>query len=108
MENRWITRKPLERRVNLRFEDGRVTTGVARNISLGGMFVDSPNVPPLDTMVDLSFVLVDGDLDDAQYHRVPGQVVHVTPQGAGIMFCDFNPQTVRRMRDALYGRTDAA
>ncbi|HEX9627417.1 MAG TPA: PilZ domain-containing protein [Acidiferrobacterales bacterium] len=106
MENRWITRKPLDRRVNLRLPDGSTRTGVVHNISLGGMFVSFADVPALDTMVDLSFEL--DDAEDGQFHRIPSQVVHVTPRGAGIMFCDFNPRTVRRMRETLYGRHDAA
>lgn len=101
MEHRWIARKPLDCRVMLRLPGGEQVQGSARNISLGGMFVETDERVSIDAMVDMVFTL--DSRDGRVYHRLPGQVVHVGRNGLGIMFCDFNPDTVRTMREILYG-----
>jgi len=59
------------------------------------------NGPPPDTVVEIDFTLRSGE--DAVHHRLPAQIVHVSADGAGLMFCDFDAHTVRSMRAMLYG-----
>jgi hypothetical protein len=100
MEHRWTERQPADCSVVLELPRGGQVLAYARNISLGGMFVVSNTAPPpLESLVDLEFTLTrDGK---AQHHHLPGQIVHVSEDGIGVMFCDFDATTVRHMRDIL-------
>ena len=100
MENRWVKRTPIDCEVNLQSSRGVTCQAHARNISLGGMYVTaSTQELPVDSLVDLDFTLyVHGKVS---HHHIPAQVVHESEEGAGIMFCDFDPAAMRSMRRML-------
>lgn len=108
MEHRWSERRPIACQVWFTYpKSGRRVQGVAKNISLGGMFIETgPDSPPVDALIELSFSFDSGG--DAVHSHVLGQVVHTTPQGAGIMFCDLGVQQLRSMREAIYGKEKRA
>lgn len=103
MEHRWSQRRPVQCEVQITYpRNGQRTRGTARDISIGGIFVETgPETPPVDALVELSFSL-HSDADIMHKH-ILGQVVHVSPTGVGIMFCDLGVQDVRFMRAFLYG-----
>jgi c-di-GMP-binding flagellar brake protein YcgR len=103
MENRWVQRQPTDCEVILETPEAGQIRARARNISLGGMFlVTDTETPPIESLVDLDFTLLNADL--AVHHHLPGQVVHTSGEGVGVMFCDFNPATLSSMRKTLASR----
>lgn len=108
MEHRWSERRPACCPVRFTYpQSGRRVQGVARNISLGGMFIETgPDTPPVGALIELSFSFDAGA--DTVHSHVLGQVVHTTPQGAGVMFCDLGVPLVRTLREAIYGEEKRA
>ncbi len=102
MENRWSPRTTSRCEVTVRPPGQRPFQARARDISLGGMFLaDVRNLPVPDTVVELDFMLSRGA--DTVRHRIPAQIVHVSEDGAGLMFCNFDAPSVTSMRKMLYG-----
>lgn len=102
MENRWVQRQPADCKVVVESPKiGKIHTQ-ARDISLGGMFlVTDTSKLPIEGLVDLDFTLQRSGLP--VHHRLTGQVVHASPEGIGVMFCDFDSGTLRSMRKTLAG-----
>ncbi len=71
--------------------------GVARNISPGGLFVETPVTQPIGSKVRVTFSSGDGEMSavgEVRYvcHRVgrrPGQDVHASVHGMGVRFLYF-------------------
>ncbi|MHB8455022.1 MAG: PilZ domain-containing protein [Acidiferrobacterales bacterium] len=102
MENRWSPRTASRCEVTVRPPGQRPYQARARDISLGGLFLaDVRNFPVPDTVVELDFTLSSGA--DSAHHRIPAQIVHVSEDGAGLMFCNFDASSVSSMRNMLYG-----
>jgi type IV pilus assembly protein PilZ len=68
--------------VSCEVRDGAVFTGVAKDISIGGMFVESTEVVPFGTEVTIvgHFAGTKADL------RLPGIVRWAKPDGFGVQF----------------------
>lgn len=99
-QQRWSTRLPLELDVALYGEGARVLAARTRNISLGGMFVQTFEPLFLDAMVVTAFGF--RNQDDRAYYRLPATVVRAAEDGVGLMFNRFDVETVRSLRQALY------
>lgn len=103
MENRWAQRQPTDCEVILKTPEAGQIRARAQNISLGGMFlVTDTESLSIESLVDLDFTLLDANL--AVHHHLPGQVVHASGEGMGVMFCDFDPATLSSMRKTLASR----
>ena len=100
MEHRWSMRKPITNSVMLKGTPFGVIQVSARDISLGGMYVDTGKKPlHLNATVDLAF-MVSGD-NERQVCVVPAVVVRTTDEGAGLMFQRFAPSTFRLLGSLL-------
>jgi hypothetical protein len=101
-DHRWSSRVPLQIDVAIH-NDSRMAPlhFESRDISLGGIFVETGSmVLPLNAFVVLSFTLTAGErIVD---YRLPALVVRNTRDGAGLMFQEFDPNTVRSLREMLY------
>ncbi len=81
-EKRVHPRIPINVDVSCEMKDGAAVTGVAKDLSLGGMFIESEQAPPFGT--DLTIV---GRLPGASSEsRLPGVVRWTKPGGFGIQF----------------------
>lgn len=67
------------------------------DISIGGAFLKTENVPPqISTQVTLGLCM---DTDDGeQVYTLSGVVVHRSEQGAGVRFEGYDSETVRCLR----------
>lgn len=101
-EHRWSPRWAVETGLNVYSHGQRPWPGRIRNLSIGGMFakIDAKTLSPND-LVDVAFVLHHGDVAVATHHRLPARVMWVGPDGAGLMFTDFRPETLQVLRAAL-------
>lgn len=100
MEHRWSTRKPCPCTVVIDSPYVGTVAATARNIGLGGMFVEVGGLAlPLNTPVRVGF-----SLDHHEYgerFRLPAMVVRRAPEGLAIMFLDTTPALVGSLRRAL-------
>ncbi len=104
-QQRWSARLPVTLEVAL-YDLSAQPVGArpllmrARNISVGGMFIETDTPLPPDTTVVLAFGL---RLKDQQpYYRLPATVVHVAPDGMGMMFNSFDRELVNSLRRILH------
>ncbi len=101
MEHRWSIRLPVMGSIIVNSPPVGTITANLRDISLGGVFVDPGRKPlPVNAPVILSFSLNRRDRID--YFRLHAMVVRATEAGAGLMFLDHDPESVRPLRDMLY------
>lgn len=100
-DHRWSTRLPLELEVKV-FDGGQpVVQGHTHNIGIGGMFVQTNRYKlPLNSQIAVAFS-VDAP-GGASHHRLPATVIWSSDEGAGLMFTDFNVETVHTLREILY------
>ncbi|MBI3897088.1 MAG: PilZ domain-containing protein [Gammaproteobacteria bacterium] len=104
MDHRWSARQALALPVKL-FNDGEaVALGYTHNVGIGGMFVKLQSVKidklPENAHVSVAFsVNTEGS---TSHHRLPATVIWSGESGAGLMFTDFNVETVHTLRDILY------
>ncbi|HPC47232.1 MAG TPA: PilZ domain-containing protein [Deltaproteobacteria bacterium] len=93
-EKRRYTRKPL--RVEARYQDssGRVLKGIVRNVSIGGVFIETPRPLERGEVIHLSLDAVDlGKVID-----VEGRVVRSEPErGMGIEFLDQENKDIKKL-----------
>jgi Tfp pilus assembly protein PilZ len=93
-QKREHSRKPL--RVEARFQDKneKVLKGVVRNISIGGVFIETPHPLERGELVRLSMDATDvGKVID-----VAGKVVRQVPEmGMGIEFMDKDNKDIRQL-----------
>jgi len=90
MEHRSGDRRPLDCAATVIGSNGRVTRGVVRDISLGGIFVE------MGVAGRRRFDRVDVRFDfcapgERRIYRVTAMVVRKTPHGLGLMFDRFRP-----------------
>lgn len=100
MEHRWSMRKPVASSVMVKSNSMGVIQGRVRDVSLGGIYVDTGNKPlDINSSVDLAFV------ESAEPAKrvcvVPAVVVRTTNEGAGLMFNRFAPSTFRMLQSLL-------
>lgn len=99
-QQRWSMRLPLELDVALYGDGARVLAARTRNVSLGGMFVQT--FEPLFLGAGIVAAFGFRHLDDRTYYRLPATVVRVGEDGVGLMFNRFDVETVRSLRHSLY------
>jgi len=103
MEHRWSSRRPVDGEVTLSHPRYGLIRGIVRDISIGGMFVETGRVElPVNTPLVVSFRLRNGDLSD--HYRLHAMVVRATDHGAALMYLDSSADTVRLLRQMLYGQ----
>lgn len=100
MEHRWSMRKPITSSVLLKGTPFGVIQVRAKDISLGGMYIDTGRKPlHVNATVDLAFM--DAEESEQQVCVVPAVVVRATDEGAGLMFQRFAPSTFRLLGSLL-------
>lgn len=100
MEHRWSMRKPIANSVMLKGTPFGVIQVRAKDISLGGMYVDTGKKPlNINASVDLAFTVTEES--ERKVCVVPAVVVRTTDEGAGLMFHRFAPSTFRLLGSLL-------
>ncbi len=98
--HRWSERQPIAMEVKLASGDEAPLHGSTQNVGLGGMLVELgasrlyPNV-----QVIASFPLAPSN--PAARRQLLATVVWTSGSKVGLMFDDFNPDTLRSIRDVL-------
>lgn len=103
-DHRWSSRQALTVPVKL-FEGGEpLGQGRTHNLGIGGMFVEfsAPRTRHLPTNAALSVAFSVTSKGNTSHHRVPATVIWSGERGAGLMFTDFNLETVHTLREILY------
>jgi len=100
-DHRWSARQAITFPVKLYSGGEPVGQGRAHNVGIGGMFVEIAGRPlPAERDVQVAFsVDVNGIMT---HHRLPATVIWEGDRGAGLMFTDFNVETVHTLRDIRY------
>jgi hypothetical protein len=91
IEHRWSERKPIKLDVSIYYEPMGTITGCTRDVSLEGMFVETPGVElPLEAELEVSFETETSG--KRQQHNMPAYVVHDSNGGVGLMLrhVDYN------------------
>ncbi len=93
-DKRRYTRKPLK--IEARYQDNnrKVLKGTVRNISIGGVFIETPN--PLDRGESIRMTL--DAVDVGRVIDVEGKVVRCEPEkGMGVEFIDQDNREVKKL-----------
>lgn len=103
-EHRWSVRQTLALPVKL-YEGGEpIAQGRTQNVGIGGMCVQLAGLKrrrlPPDGKLSVAFTVTSNG--NTSHHRLPATVVWSRASGAGLMFTDFNIETVHTLRDILY------
>lgn len=102
MEHRWSARCFLGGEVTVSHPRYGILHAVLRDISLGGMFVETGRVElPVNAPVVVSFALQNGGY--SSHHRLHAMVVRAADDGAALMYLDSSADTIRPLRRMLYG-----
>lgn len=102
MEHRWSARRFLGGEVTVSHSRYGIIRAILRDISLGGMLVETGRVElPVNTPVTVSFVLQNGGR--SSHHRMHAVVVRTTDNSAALMYLDSSADTIRPLRQMLYG-----
>ncbi|MDH5648849.1 MAG: PilZ domain-containing protein [Gammaproteobacteria bacterium] len=99
--HRWSVRRPVA--LDATLYDGRdVPVQVEiQNVSIGGVFIDTiPLIPNSEFPVLLGFLTNDGK--EVNYHKLSARVVHTGDTGAGLMFEDYDGDTVAALRQVIH------
>lgn len=106
MEHRWNTRASHRCDVAVDCAHCGLFVGHARDIGLGGMFIETEDRElPLHTPIQVVF-----SLDDGEYRndfRLSGMVVRQIKGGIGVMFIGTSGDTLAALRRVLYGEAPA-
>lgn len=103
MEHRWSARKPITGNVIVECPRVGLVRAVMRDVGLGGMFVENSTVNlPLNAPVSVIFDLPESGRGDG--YCLQAMIVRRNANGAGIMFLDPEPDVLRSMRTALFGK----
>ncbi len=101
MDHRWSARKSVDFNVKLENSALGQVEGSVKDIGLGGMFCKlKDSLIKVNTSVDLKFNLPEGDSD--KVHSIGAVVTHVTDDGIGMTFKNFEVSTIRSLRPLLY------
>lgn len=100
-DHRWSARLPLTLDVKV-FDGGEpIAQGHTQNVGIGGMFIDTHKRKlPLNSRIAVAFSVGAGG--NVSHHRLPATVIWSSEEGAGLMFTDFNVDTVHTLREILY------
>ncbi|MGF1616048.1 MAG: PilZ domain-containing protein [Gammaproteobacteria bacterium] len=95
MERRYQARRVLDLDVVLYDGQGRMGSFKARNLSLGGIYIETG---PIDLCIgDLLDVSCVVDCHTVKKQKLRGIVVHHTDQGVGVMFRDYDVSSLETM-----------
>ncbi len=102
MEHRWFARKPISGSVVVECPRVGRVTAYMRDVSLTGMFVESPQtIFPLNTPVVVSFSLPRQRRFGG--YRLQAMIMRRGARGAGLMFLDLGSGTAQALRRELDG-----
>jgi Tfp pilus assembly protein PilZ len=91
---RRYTRKPLKIEARYQDKEGTVLKGVVRNISIGGVYIETPR--PLERGENLQLTL--DAVEVGRVIDVEGTVVRYEPEkGMGIEFTDQNNKDIKKL-----------
>lgn len=100
-DHRWSARLPMALAVKI-FDGGQpVAQGQTHNVGIGGMYIETAHqkLPPNSQIAVAFTVSANGN---TSHHRLPATVIWSSDDGAGLMFTDFNVDTVHTLREILY------
>lgn len=101
LDHRWSTRQALTLPVKLYNSGESIVQGRTQNLGIGGMFVETDaHRLPLNSPLSVSFTVSNNG--STSHHRLPATVIWSGHEGAGLMFTDFNVETVHTLREILY------
>jgi hypothetical protein len=107
MEQRRSSRKLLRQPVDIEAPRIGLLSAVSRDLSLGGMFVETESGPlPPNATVSVSFNLPHNGSPGV--FRLDAAVVRSAPNGMGLMFLQMPQDVIRALSDALAARTNPA
>ena len=100
-DHRWSTRQSVSVPVKVYNGGEALLQGQTQNLGIGGMYVKTRHKKlPLNAEISVAFtVSANGN---TSHHRLPATVVWSGDDGAGLMFTDFNVETVHTLREILY------
>ena len=105
MEQRRSSRKLLRQPVGIEVPRNGSLSAVSRDLSLGGMFVETESRALLaNASVTVSFSLPHNGRPTA--FRLDAAVVRCTPNGMGLMFLQMPADVIRALSDALAERRE--
>lgn len=100
MEHRLSIRKPISVDVSIYYPPLGLIKGRTRDISLAGMFVETPGTElPKSASLDVAFIINGQTAPKLQ--RVRALVARVTAQGAGLMFDSFKQTSYSELQNML-------
>lgn len=100
-DHRWSTRQSMTLPVKLYNDGETLLQGQTQNLGIGGMYVQTRQKKlPLNADLSVAFTLSANGV--TSHHRLPATVVWSSDDGAGLMFTDFNIETVHTLREMLY------
>ena len=100
MEHRWSMRKPVHDRITLNCPPIGILHANIRDVSLGGLFIDTDAALNINTPVELLFSAKEKS-GMLKTDHIDALVVRKTKQGVGLMFHKFNSATFRILRKLL-------
>lgn len=101
-ERRDTPRIPIALEAVLHYNNQSFRQSLTRDISLDGVFVETPTVLPKKSNIELAIQLpTEGR---PQYHRFQAQVVRVTDGGAGLLFDKVETDAYAALLDLVFSR----
>ena len=102
VEQRWNERRAVQFEVNLNADGQPPQQAVCRDLGFGGMYVEiDPQAISLNEGLYVDLRL--GNAGQSKHHSIPARVVRIGTEGAGLMFSGFKRESVKMLRDAIYG-----
>lgn len=100
MEHRLSMRKPIRVDVSIYYPPLGLIKGRTRDISLAGMFVETPGTElPKSASLDVAFVI--NGQSSPKLQRVRALVARVSGEGAGLMFDSFRQTSYSELQNLL-------
>ena len=104
VDHRWSARQPMILSVQVYNGGEPIGKGCTQNVGIGGMFIELNSLKgeklPTESRVSVAFtVTANGNIS---HHRLPATVIWSREKSAGLMFTDFNVETVHTLREILY------
>lgn len=107
MERRWGMRKSIDVEVVIDNQPACLIRGRIGNVSVGGLFVRTEDSSlAMNSQVELVLMLQQDQ--GTQVYRLPAMVVRLTPQGAGLMFDEYDVDAFRTLVALLLAKQRAA
>jgi hypothetical protein len=100
--HRWSPRRPRQHDVVI-YGNGTPFPARLRDISIGGMCVET-DLSRLEPNASVQVLFRFDNEPEAPLHRFPANVIWTGQYGAGLMFNDYRPETLRTLRH-LIGET---